>query len=75
MEGWTVPQWGAVRWALLGLKRKEVAQKLKIAHQNVTKRILAAGWLHIDFSFTLLAGLLDRATGIPKRVQRQIAPS
>jgi hypothetical protein len=69
MEGWTVPQWGAVRWALLGLKRKEVARKLKIAHQNVTKRILAAGWLQVDFSFTLLANLIDRAISTSKRVQ------
>jgi hypothetical protein len=27
MEGWTVAQWGAVRWALLGFKRKEIARK------------------------------------------------
>jgi len=75
MEGWTVAQWGAVRWALLGLKRKEVARKLKIAHQNVTKRILAAGWLHVDLAFVLLGGLIAKAIGTHKRVQRPLAPS
>ena len=74
MEGWTVAQWEAVRWALLGLKREEVARKLKIAHQNVTKRILAAGWLHIDVSFRFLADLVDKSLGTHKRVQRRIAP-
>jgi hypothetical protein len=75
MEGWTVPQWGAVRWALLGLKRKEVARKLKIAHQNVTKRILAAGWLHVELAFGLLGILITKAARTPQRVQQPIAPS
>lgn len=74
MEGWTVPQWEAVRWALLGLKRKEVARKLKIAHQNVTKRILAAGWLHIDLAFTSLAHLVYKSTGTQQTVQERVAP-
>lgn len=65
MEGWTVPQWAAVRWALLGLKRKDVARKLKIAHQNVSKRILAAGWLHVDVAFELMAGLIAKELGHP----------
>ena len=75
MEAWTVPQWEAVRWALLGLKRKEVARKLKIAHQNVTKRILAAGWLHIDFSLTFLADLVYSFASTHRKVQSLPAPS
>ncbi len=74
MQGWTVPQWEAVRWALLGLKRKEMARKLKIAHQNVTKRILAAGWLQIDIAFTSLAKLLPGTAGTHPKVQRRLAP-
>jgi len=74
MEGWTLPQWAAVRWALLGLKRKEVARKLKIAHQNVSKRILAAGWLHVDVAFGLIAGLLVREFGTHNKVRNEIAP-
>jgi hypothetical protein len=74
MAGWTVAQWEAVRWALLGLKRKEMARKLKIAHQNVTKRILAAGWLQIDAAFAALATLIAKMIGTHSKVHRHIAP-
>ena len=43
-KGWTLPQWEAVKWTLLGLKREEVSEKLNVAHQNVSKRLSAAGW-------------------------------
>jgi hypothetical protein len=75
MDGWTERQWAAVRWALLGLKRKDVARRLKIAHQNVTKRILAAGWLHVELATDLLAGLIDEESRTLSRVQKSVAPS
>jgi len=74
MQGWTVAQWEAVRWALLGFKRKEMARKLKIAHQNVTKRILAAGWLHIDIALGSLATLIAKTAGTRIAVQTVAAP-
>ena len=43
-QAWTVPQWEAVRWALRGLTRTAIAARIKVAHQNVTKRLAAAGW-------------------------------
>src|SRR5947207_8878355 len=39
-QSWTVAQWEAIRWSLLGLTREAIARKLKVAHQNVTKRLL-----------------------------------
>lgn len=77
MEGWTIPQWEAVRWALLGLKRHEVAVKLRIAHQNVTKRLLAAGWPQIDVAFASMADLLDlldKPVSTQQAMQSRIAP-
>jgi len=43
-QDWTVPQWEAVKWILAGQTREQVSKKLKVAHQNVTKRLAAAGW-------------------------------
>jgi hypothetical protein len=43
-KDWTAPQWEAVRWILMGQTREQVSKKLKVAHQNVTKRLAAAGW-------------------------------
>lgn len=57
-KGWTVPQWQAIRWSLLGLKREEIAGKLGIAHQNVTKRLSAAGWPYFEPAVEYFEGLL-----------------
>jgi hypothetical protein len=43
-RGWTAAQWAAVGWTMQGLKRQQAARKLKIRHQNVSKRLGAAGW-------------------------------
>jgi hypothetical protein len=59
-QGWTVPQWEAVRWSLLGLTRKEISKKLKIRHQNVTKRLSAAGWHQFKVATKFLSDLLHR---------------
>jgi len=69
LEGWTVSQWEAVRWALLGLTRQEIARRVKVAHQNVTKRLLAAGWPHVHSAFGFLGKLLGEAARIPRVVQ------
>src|SRR5438093_3358494 len=62
-ERWTVPQWEAVRWTILGQTRQVIARKLGIAHQNVTKRLLAAGWPHLEPPLRFLNGLLREASG------------
>jgi SatD family (SatD) len=67
-EQWTVPQWEAVRWTLLGHTRQEISKKLGIAHQNVTKRLLAAGWPFLESPFRFVGGLLQDASGTLKRV-------
>lgn len=61
MQSWTAPQWEAIRWSLLGLKREEIAKKLGIAHQNVTKRLHAASWLHFRVGRDFLYRLLESA--------------
>ena len=73
-QSWTVPQWEAVRWSLLGMTREIIASKLKVAHQNVTKRLLAAGWPHFEVAATFLRGLIEKAVHPPERVQRASAP-
>jgi len=75
LEGWTVPQWGAVRWAILRLTREAIARRLKIAHQNVTKRLLAAGWPHLKPALGFLGQLLAEAIRTHEAVQRPYAPS
>lgn len=72
-QSWTVAQWEAVRWSLLGLTREAIARKLKVAHQNVTKRLLAAGWPHFEVAAAFLRDLIERATSTQKRVQRPSA--
>lgn len=67
-ERWTVPQWEAVRWTLLGHTRKAISKKLGIAHQNVTKRLLAAGWHYLEHPFQFMHGLLLETSGTLKRV-------
>ncbi|MGH7316184.1 MAG: SatD family protein [Candidatus Rokuibacteriota bacterium] len=73
-QSWTVPQWEAVRWSLLGLTREAIAAKLKVAHQNVTKRLLAAGWPHFEVAAGFLRGLVEKVAHIPERVQKASAP-
>jgi hypothetical protein len=75
LEGWTVAQWEAVRWAILGMTRQEIARTLKIAHQNVTKRLLAAGWHHLEPALGFLGHLLREAAGTRATVQGAEAPS
>jgi len=73
-QSWTVPQWEAVRWSLLGLTREAIAAKLKVAHQNVTKRLLAAGWPHFDVAAVFLRDLIEKASRTQARVQKPSAP-
>jgi hypothetical protein len=73
-RSWTVPQWEAVRWSLLGLTREAIAGKLQIAHQNVTKRLLAAGWPHFEVAAAFLRELLATAVRTHDRVQPSSAP-
>ena len=62
-EHWTVPQWEAVRWTILGHTRQVISRKLGIAHQNVTKRLLAAGWPHLEPPLRFMGGLMQEASG------------
>jgi len=59
MQGWTTRQWEAIRWSLLDFKREEIARKLDVAHQNVTKPLHAAGWLHFQVAADFLRQLLE----------------
>jgi SatD family protein len=60
-QSWTVPQWEAVKWSLLELTREEISKKLNVAHQNVSKRLAAAGWLQFRIASKFLGDLLDKA--------------
>ncbi|MGH9867201.1 MAG: SatD family protein [Candidatus Polarisedimenticolia bacterium] len=73
-RSWTVPQWEAVRWSLLGFTREAIASKLKVAHQNVTKRLRAAGWPHCETAWAFLRELIERDIRTRQRVQKQAAP-
>lgn len=57
---WTAAQWEAVKWSLLDLKREEIAKKLNVAHQNVTKRLSAAGWGQFREGSKFLRELLEK---------------
>jgi hypothetical protein len=61
-QGWTVPQWEAVGWGLLDLTREKIAKKLKVRHQNVSKRLSAAGWRQFRIGAAFLRELLDRVS-------------
>lgn len=61
-QGWTVPQWEAVRWSLLELTREEISKKLKVRHQSVSKRLSAAGWHQFRVAAKFLGDLLSRAS-------------
>ncbi|HEU4333661.1 MAG TPA: SatD family protein [Candidatus Eisenbacteria bacterium] len=60
-QSWTVSQWEAVRWTLLGETRQEIAGRLEIAHQNVSKRLRAAGWSSLEPALDFLDRLLEGA--------------
>ena len=60
-KSWTGPQWEAVKWSLLGLTREEISKKLDVAHQNVTKRLTAAGWQEFKEGSQFLRELLENA--------------
>ncbi len=69
LKGWTKAQWEAVRWSFLGLTREEIARKLRVAHQNVTKRLVAARWFQFragsDFLGRLLAQSAQQRSSVP----------
>src|SRR6267142_2311130 len=73
-ESWTVTQWEAIRWALLGATREDIAKRLHIAHQNVTKRLLAAGCPYFADSADYVRRALVAASDTHQRVQRKAAP-
>lgn len=73
-QSWTIPQWEAVRWSLLGMTRESIAGKLKVAHQNVTKRLLAAGWPHFEAAAEYLRQVIAGVSRTPPEVQKAIAP-
>lgn len=60
-QRWTLPQWEAVRWSLRNLTREEISRKLKVAHQNVTKRLSAAGWQQFRSGSAFVASLLAKS--------------
>ena len=60
-KDWTVPQWEAVRWILMGQTREQVAKKLSVAHQSVTKRLAAASWHSFKISSDYLTRRLNEA--------------
>jgi hypothetical protein len=57
-RGWTPAQWEAVGWTMRGLKRQETARRLKVAHQNVSKRLAAAGWPAVSEALAFIRGRL-----------------
>lgn len=73
-QAWTVPQCEAIRWSLLGLTREEIGKRLRVAHQNVTKRLQAAGWPNFEVAATFLRRTLERASDTLKGVQATDAP-
>jgi len=75
LGGWTVPQWEAVRWAILGLTRQAIAGRLEIAHQNVTKRLMAAGWPYLEPALSFLHQSLRETIRTRETVHKASAPS
>jgi hypothetical protein len=59
-QNWTVAQWEAIKWSLLDFKREEIAKKVDVAHQNVTKRLTAAGWSQFREGSQFLRDLLKK---------------
>jgi hypothetical protein len=60
-QRWTRPQWEAVRWALRGLNRTEIAAKLRVAHQSASKRLIAAEWDTFVVGYKLIGDLIESA--------------
>ena len=60
-QRWTRSQWEAVRWALAGLNRTEIAAKLHVAHQSASKRLIAAEWDAFIVGFRFVGELVDSA--------------
>jgi len=60
-KGWTLPQWEAIKWSLLGMTREQIAKRIHVAHQNVTKRLVAAGWQQFKEGSELLSEILAKA--------------
>ena len=58
-KNWTVPQWEAVKWTLHSLTRERVATQLDVRHQNITKRLTAAGWQQFQVATEFLSELLE----------------
>lgn len=71
-ESWTVRQWEAVRWSLLGANRNDSAKRLKIRHQNVSKRLKAAGWAQFEVGIARVSEILGSA-GTLKGVRSSLA--
>lgn len=60
-KSWTVPQWEAVKWTLRGLTRERIATELDVRHQNITKRLTAAGWQQFQMATEFLSRCLQGA--------------
>ena len=57
-QSWTAAQWEAIGWTMRGLKRHEAARRLKVAHQNVSKRLNAAGWPAVSNGIEYIRSLI-----------------
>ncbi len=62
-RSWTSAQWEAIGWTMRGLKRHETARHLKVAHQNVSKRLNAAGWPAAATAMTYIRMLMTQHPG------------
>jgi SatD family (SatD) len=60
-RNWTIPQWEAIKWSTLGFTRQRISTKVRIAHQNVTKRLAAAGWYEFRQASEFLRETLEQA--------------
>ena len=54
-----------------GLKRQQAACKLKITHQNVSKRLGAAGWPAVAHALRYIE---DNLSAHPRKGANRIAP-
>jgi hypothetical protein len=78
---WTQAQWEAIRWTMMGHARKDIARRLRVAPQNVSKRLIAAEWDTFAAGAALIQELTDTThpkmgasdDRTPKRVRRPIA--
>lgn len=66
-QRWTRSQWEAVRWALAGLNRTEIAARLGVAHQSASKRLIAAEWDTFAVGCGLIRELLESGRGPTRR--------